>query len=47
VAEDVVGWSGVSEFCVRDRLTGANGGPVVIKGYISVSPDDWDTDGKD
>ena len=29
------------------ELTGANGGPVVIKGYISVSPDDWDTDGKD
>ena len=31
----------------RLELTGANGGPVVIKGYISVSPDDWDTDGKD
>ena len=31
----------------RMELTGANGGPVVIKGYISVSPDDWDTDGKD
>jgi len=31
----------------RSELTGANGGPVVIKGYISVSPDDWDTDGKD
>ena len=31
----------------RVEMTGANGGPVVIKGYISVSPDDWDTDGKD
>ena len=28
------------------ELTGADGGPIIVKGYISVSPDDWDADGK-
>lgn len=30
----------------RVEMTGADGGPIVLKGYTSVSPDDW-TDGKD
>ena len=30
----------------RLELTGADGGPIIVKGYISVSPDDWDADGK-
>ena len=25
----------------RVEMTGANGGPIVIKGYETVSPDDW------
>lgn len=25
----------------RNELTGAGGGPIAIKGYMSVSPDDW------
>ena len=43
----VVGALPLANVGERLELTGANGGPVVIKGYISVSPDDWDTDGKD
>lgn len=30
----------------RVEMTGADGGPIIVKGYISVSPDDWDADGK-
>ncbi len=26
----------------RHEITGADGGPVIVKGYISISPDDWD-----
>ena len=28
----------------RVELTGANGGPLIIKGYTSVNPDDWPSD---
>lgn len=28
----------------RTELTGANGGPLIIKGYTSVNPDDWPSD---
>lgn len=28
----------------RVEMTGANGGPIVVKGYASVSPDDWADD---
>lgn len=31
----------------RQEVTGANGGPIVIKGYVSVTPDDWDEDTTD
>lgn len=30
----------------RTEITGLDGGPIVVKGYVAVSPDDW-TDGKD
>lgn len=26
----------------QHELTGANGGPLVIKGYVTINPDDWD-----
>lgn len=26
----------------RKELTGLDGGPLEIKGYVSISPDDWD-----
>ena len=29
----------------RVAMTGADGGPLVVKGYVSVSPDEW-PDGK-
>lgn len=28
----------------RVEMTGADGGPLVVKGYLSVSPDDWQAD---
>lgn len=28
------------------EVTGANGGPLLVKGYTVVSPDDWPGDGK-
>lgn len=31
----------------RTELTGADGGPLIVKGYASVSPDDWGADGED
>lgn len=31
----------------RLELTGANGGPLRIKAFVGVSPDDWDEDGAD
>jgi len=29
------------------EVTGANGGPLRIKAFVGVSPDDWDEDGAD
>lgn len=29
----------------KNEVTGADGGPVILKGYGIVSPDDWDNDG--
>lgn len=26
----------------QHELTGADGGPLVIKGYVTINPDDWD-----
>lgn len=26
----------------RHEITGADGGAIVVKGYVSISPDDWD-----
>lgn len=35
------GWSS------RTEISGPDGGPIVVKGYKSVSPDDWDNDESD
>ena len=24
------------------QVTGANGGPILVKGYVGINPDDWD-----
>lgn len=29
----------------KTEITGANGGPVLVKGYVSISPDDWEKAG--
>ena len=26
----------------RQELTGADGGPLIVKGYMEITPDDWD-----
>lgn len=30
----------------RTEITGADGGPLEMKGYVTISPDDWDADGQ-
>jgi len=34
-------------FTDRTEYSGPDGGPIVIKGYSTVSPDDWDSDDSD
>ena len=29
----------------KTEITGANGGPVLVKGYVIISPDDWEKAG--
>ena len=31
----------------KHELTGKDGGPIAVKGYIGVNPDDWDDENKD
>ena len=31
----------------RTEVSGPNGGPIVVKGYVKVTPDDWDEDTTD
>lgn len=31
----------------RQEITGADGGPLVVKGYVEITPDDWDKDSTD
>lgn len=28
----------------RQEISGPDGGPIVVKGYVSITPDDWDKD---
>lgn len=31
----------------RQEITGKDGGPIILKGYANVSPDEWDNGNKD
>lgn len=53
---DMQDWTGVVKFIYQHidgppksevEVSGPNGGPIVVKGYVSITPDDWDKDTAD